>query len=329
MNLSTPLLTCDIIIPEADLIANNRDLDSVYGIMIANKNELLMRTSLRELLKERENMLRARGFKLPEDWDLSWNFKLGPIWTPAELSGGVFWILPEYYLKEPDGSCTTDGNISTATDRYENHDFTQTTCDDMPALTTHLNGFQGLALTDNEYLSATSVGIGDGANGMVAACMINQGPDENAISFVFAGDTDSANDVSFWKYTSSARENWIFEHHNGSAENSGGWVANEDAMFVMGREAGGNGLSLRKDGGTADTGTTSGTISDQTVYIGSNTGPANEYNGEIFEVVYAVTGFTTALAQKLEGYFAHKYDVTSTLPAAHPYKINPPRADST
>lgn len=324
MLIDNPLRHLEIVIPEAALIAANRDLDSVQGVLVANKQKLLMRTTYRELLKERESILVARNMRIPEDWDLEWNFKLGPIWTPAELDGGVFWILPEYFQLEPDGSCTTDGNVSTASDRYSNYDFTQTVCDDMPTPGSALNGFKGLTLTDNEYLTNADTETGESTSGMLVGCMINMGTDESG--YVFASDEPGTGEVTFRKSTASSATDMIFELNNVSATDSNGWVLNTNAMFTMGREAGGNAMSLSKDGGTADTATASGTTGDRPTFIGARTGPTAEMNGVVYEIVFALTGYTTALAQKIEGYFAHKYGVTGTLPAAHPYKLDPPRA---
>lgn len=52
--------------------------------------------------------------------------------------------------------------------------------------------------------------------------------------------------------------------------------------------------------------------------------PSALWNGSIFEVVYAPVMLSTLDRQKLEGYLAHKWGLTTNLPSDHPYKIAAP-----
>jgi len=47
-------------------------------------------------------------------------------------------------------------------------------------------------------------------------------------------------------------------------------------------------------------------------------------NGGIAEIIYAGTTLNAFNRQKVEGYLAHKWALTSSLPSDHPYKVNPP-----
>ena len=53
-------------------------------------------------------------------------------------------------------------------------------------------------------------------------------------------------------------------------------------------------------------------------------GPSTFLRGRIAEIVYTNSSLSTLDRQKLEGYLAHKWGITTNLPADHPYKVNPP-----
>jgi hypothetical protein len=48
------------------------------------------------------------------------------------------------------------------------------------------------------------------------------------------------------------------------------------------------------------------------------------YNGAFAEIVVSNTEWSNTNRQQLEGYFAHKWGLTASLPANHPYKSTPP-----
>ena len=50
----------------------------------------------------------------------------------------------------------------------------------------------------------------------------------------------------------------------------------------------------------------------------------NFTNGTISEVLFFENVLTGSDNEKLEGYLAHKWGLTASLPADHPYKVNPP-----
>jgi hypothetical protein len=47
-------------------------------------------------------------------------------------------------------------------------------------------------------------------------------------------------------------------------------------------------------------------------------------NGDIYEMIVFPSTLSTDDRQKAEGYLAHKWGLTASLPGDHPYKINPP-----
>jgi hypothetical protein len=68
------------------------------------------------------------------------------------------------------------------------------------------------------------------------------------------------------------------------------------------------------------------------VYTGINsslgsanaTASINPYDGVIYEVIHLASYASTDTRQRIEGYLAHKWGLTGSLPAGHPYKTTPP-----
>ena len=68
-------------------------------------------------------------------------------------------------------------------------------------------------------------------------------------------------------------------------------------------------------------GNTSDTDSSVTPKIGTiATGATNFFNGPIAEAVVTTNTITATIRQKIEGYLAHKWELTANLPSDHPYK---------
>lgn len=60
------------------------------------------------------------------------------------------------------------------------------------------------------------------------------------------------------------------------------------------------------------------------LYIGCNYFGFGYLNGEIGELIFIKNPITPRIQQKIEGYLAHKWSLTSNLPESHPYKNSPP-----
>ena len=58
--------------------------------------------------------------------------------------------------------------------------------------------------------------------------------------------------------------------------------------------------------------------------VGDGTQNTGLLNGAIAELVVTSSVLSTLNRQKIEGYLAHKWGLTASLPADHPYKVNPP-----
>lgn len=67
-------------------------------------------------------------------------------------------------------------------------------------------------------------------------------------------------------------------------------------------------------------------VTNQRLYLGNyyNEVPSYPLKGSIFETALYAASVSTTDRQKLEGYFAWKWNLTASLPAGHPYKTTPP-----
>lgn len=92
-------------------------------------------------------------------------------------------------------------------------------------------------------------------------------------------------------------------------------------------------LNLRLNGNTetSDTFSTTGNSKNSdigTLVIGRNQGPGYGHNTQVFgtiaEVILLHTYLDNNIFEKLEGYLAHKWGLTSSLPKNHPYKSKLP-----
>jgi hypothetical protein len=48
------------------------------------------------------------------------------------------------------------------------------------------------------------------------------------------------------------------------------------------------------------------------------------HNGKISEIIITPSAISSADRERVEGYLAHKWDLTADLPSGHPYKTTPP-----
>ena len=62
--------------------------------------------------------------------------------------------------------------------------------------------------------------------------------------------------------------------------------------------------------------------------IGNRVGSGQAYNGYIAEILMINTVLPDATRKILEGYLAHKWGASSSLPASHPYRASAPSSSS-
>jgi hypothetical protein len=83
-------------------------------------------------------------------------------------------------------------------------------------------------------------------------------------------------------------------------------------------------VSALYENGTVYTGGEGLRALDGTVNIGARDDGLRWWPGYVSEIVITSGELSTTDRQKLEGYLAHKWGLAGSLPAAHPYKYNPP-----
>jgi len=89
-----------------------------------------------------------------------------------------------------------------------------------------------------------------------------------------------------------------------------------------------NGVSsaLTVDGGSPVAGNAGGSAPSGELTIGAGiAGADRRLNGDLAELIVTRTALSTAERQRLEGYAAHKWGLSASLPSNHPYKNAPPR----
>ena len=157
----------------------------------------------------------------------------------------------------------------------------------------------------------------------IAAVISNGAADNNG------GDTD---DFNIRKSDSGSDANWEIDWGNVVA--SSATLTHLSAQTIIAGTHDNNTVYIKVDGGTATTAASSGSnlnaIANTEVYLAgtqSSEGVQKPFDGVIYEVVVLHTSRSDALDEKLEGYFAHKYDQQASLPSTHPYKTDPPRAE--
>ena len=354
MDIDSPLRTLDIILDNETFVDRNNELTDRIGVLRANKTQLLMRSTFEELLIERQSILEGRGFRAPEDWELEWNVNLGPVWSPADEANLAIWLSPDKMVEDAGNS----GNIGHWEDQSGGqYDFYNAAYNHQPALGSHLNGFKPVVFPGNvgantrdflymggegeanQWPTNTNPGSGDR---LTVAMMVNTGEDDNVAAgllFSVGGigqGLGGSDDWNIRKIADSSNSKWRLDWGDHNVENEA-LTFDADQFFVTGT-SGSNRTKFKVDGGAAQEaiigviGQDLNTIaSSNEVVIAADIASggvisANNFKGSIYEIILIESEMTTALSETIEGYFAHKYGKTSSLPSDHPYKTEPPRS---
>ena len=327
--------------------------DDTEMILRANQTTLLGRGDQDYILSLRNTMLENTtfgGYRIPEDFDQEWNFKLGPIWAPDSVSISTLgcWLKPENFVIDSGGAAYTS-----ATDASSNSvDFIQGTEGVMPDIGAKgLNNYKPLDYSDasGTHLFASA---GDGnaifnvgtSDEFLYAFVVNTGTDTGGYStFICHGNITDNGHFACAQRTNSANRDIYLWTKSGLSSNRTQWddvfTIGANHIIVFGKIGGA--VVLRVDG-TAQTASTSQTFNavsstdDTTLgmsFTGSGGDADREYDGLIYEMVFSkLSGGASSIlpdVKKVEGYLAHKYLLTGSLPSDHDYKIDPPRASVT
>jgi hypothetical protein len=110
----------DVLSIDIDGEFNKSDLLSLR----VNKTKMVGVGTQDFIIKYRNTILNNRNvnYSIPEDWDLSWSFKQGPIANPNNLASCFLWLKPENFVINSDGTkyeaLEDASNISTFSNRF-------------------------------------------------------------------------------------------------------------------------------------------------------------------------------------------------------------------
>jgi hypothetical protein len=283
-------------------------------------------------------------FRTPDDWDLSWHHRLGPIWTPESCTGSVKgWLTSQNYEVN-----TLDfQQVAELTDlSSESNDYVQTTTAQQPLINDPLsnhNNFNGVVFdgaNDNLYNSSYGSDYNASASDDFGLFLVlRTSNDANNVQFPLQMASSGANGslgISL-DTTSSATTLNVITRAGGSNTTETYLTAfshREVQVFFIGRVDGAQTVRVNGNAKTAASAVTWQDIApagtDSVIgetYSGSTA--SDFFSGDFFEFIFLAETSSDQVKndyQKIEGYLAYKYNLVSTLPNSHPYKNEAPRA---
>jgi hypothetical protein len=198
---------------------------------------------------------------------------------------------------------------------------TQATAGDRPAYTTaglntknvvtfaaaslHNLGFSGIATSDNNTFV---VSVYQRATAGMATIDVGANP----------GTGGYAN----WWFTDNVLYSALRNPTSGIATHGAASTATVTFINVLARNN--SGTQAWRNGTALGTRQTLGSTTGELNTVGRTFATAGAHNGYIAEIIIGRFDIPDADRQKLEGYLAHKWGLTTNLPSDHPYKTNAP-----
>ena len=343
---NAPLKTLDIL--------SNSMVTTDNCVLRENQDTIIGRGTLDTMVAQRDEILKIRGFRVPERWDHSWNYKLGPVWTPTSLIHGhhVYWFKPDGMRPETNNA----GLCVEWTAERGSINMTQNTTTRMPALVNDDTGIRGFnylewadgaeqdfiqmetaAVTGPEFLIVMMVDLDDAPDEEVT--IITKGASPNVSnSWSLKVDYSGTNKDLIWKVGS----NTLTHTMNGDGETiiSCGQIdigGSRYRPFIAAYD----GRSVVSDM-MALTGSANSITSNGKVQIGRSiqlvSDPDYLQGIKIYEIIIYdedtvsntnVPPNITTWRDLITGYLASKYHAKKLLPSAHTYKEKIPRASIT
>jgi hypothetical protein len=235
-------------------------------------------------------------------------------WTPAELTTAI-------WLKE-------QGTIDSWTDHSGNaRHFTQATTAAQPSISNTLNGLTVRTFGGNDFLRYNASISYTAATIFVVARYSGSETFQRIYSHTTSG-VDAANTGSnYIPILRNAGTNALCSYASDNMRSSLAVATNTYCIF--GNVHSGSSFTNYANGtaGSSFSHTLNGTFVDHRLGWLANTGANSEIEyltGDIAEVVVCPSALDATNRQKLEGYLAHKWGLTSVLDAGHPYKTTAP-----
>ena len=283
--------------------------------------------------------------KLPYDHPYRWDgtkFGSGKLWRPSELGADLaLWLDAE----DTDSITLNGSTVSQWDDKSgNNRNASQATASQQPTyLPTGFNGKPTVETDGNDILELGVTSLGRNVNGLTCAIV---GVHPSGLTF-----TSNANELYMSSGTNAASTRFALTPNPsasagnryaiagrrldadsyGTISSSTDSLANRGNQWIrIGQRAYSDGVANHWTDGTQDltnqsfqsAGFTSDTDSLRTsIFGGVSTLPAGS---QLCEIVLTHSTMTPADRQRLEGYLAWKWNLVGNLPAAHPYKTQPP-----
>lgn len=261
------------------------------------------------------------GFSLKNDGDSG-------TWTPTDLGTSVcvgWWSADSL-------SALSDGDAVTSWTSSEGNaiDATQSTATAQPTYveTSSVTGkpavnFDGASSWDQLEFTDSAMNVGSGS---LVCCFIGNANDGSSLSFgTLTRGANSSTSIQLLYTNNNAAINPSVGSVSDSIPSTdfpSGTTGTDYRSLVFGRHSGklmmryiGDELSDQSDASSI-------TLSATNYAIGSAY-YSGGCQGEIAEIMYLADPTLTQIKQ-VEGYAAHKYSLTGSLPANHPYKYSPP-----
>jgi hypothetical protein len=257
-------------------------------------------------------------------------------WEPSALGADLNgW----YDANSASNVIVIDNAVSEWRDRSTNgRHLSQTVSANRP--TYDLNGLDGSKRTiksiggDAKWLVADAPGLGGGAHlWAITVVTMNAatGSAGRLLSVDLLGTADYIDpSVSVLLYNNQVTPATLASYRNPSVRSVSGTVILDTPMIVGTVYNGVNNITyLNGSPGTTVASTGNFASNLRTILFGSLLGRANTsdgsvWRGECSEIVMGNTELSTENRQRIEGYLAHKWDFSTSLPDGHPYKASPP-----
>lgn len=262
-----------------------------------------------------------------------------PAWTPANLPSTSLWL----DVSEGSSLSFNGATVSQVLDKspFARHATQPTPANQPTYLPTAINGLPALSFngTSNRLSLTTPTGGDISRNvpyvGVFAVCALANNASNRVLFFTPAAANTTGITVVLTVSGGILRAGGRRLYTDGFAiVDSPGSTLVVDEPFIYGFEADHSATQarLQKTGNSVGTNAsfqTAGNNQDSTaanfVTIGSSAASIDFWSGLLGEIIVVNQLLSLEDRQRIEGYLAHKWGLSSQLPALHPYKSNLPR----
>jgi hypothetical protein len=248
------------------------------------------------------------------------------LWSPSALSP-LAW-----YDAQTESTLTKASNlVSQWNDRGTNgNNLTQATSDSRPSYSaTGLNSLPAVTSDGNKLMSRNMTGIGsltDKLAVFAAASVSSTGVGPLASWRDLLGGDDDADPLNAQLIASNSGDADVFAYRNNAFR--GTKAVTYDTAHIMGSVFDGTNHTMYIDGVAGTAVASTGNFSTETftnlAVLGNGNATPSYWHGALGEMIVVIGEVTTANRQRIEGYLAHRWGLTGSLDAGHPYKTSAP-----